>query len=288
MVRDPHRHPVPLRCCSAANFAPVVAAGLSLLLFAGITHLPGAAGSSDTVPLEAHHTDFVLVPSSEWGGETTTMFSLARVLRTRIPAIAVLANGGQISKKEVQWLVVAPFVFSSISYDIVCGCCAPTTRADPPRCTQWCTHCGHSRQWSLCRRFVARALAKAVRGWLGAKLHRRCGNHTLVLQGCCEVVVEFDSHIVMTLTRTLARSWKLAPSCCTTSPTRHGSCMIRLWRRCTSRRHSWCWRGELRHSSSKPRRSSQLTMNTVVERGAPWIAIVVGGLFNTLDCPLSL
>jgi len=52
--------------------------------------------------LETHHTNFVLVPGcTDWGGETSTMFAFAAVLAARVPAVAVLANGGMISKKEV-------------------------------------------------------------------------------------------------------------------------------------------------------------------------------------------
>ena len=67
----------------------------------GITRAPSDPPDKDLVDLEPHHNDFVLVPSSEWGGETTTMFTLAAVLLEHIPGVAVLANGGQISMKEV-------------------------------------------------------------------------------------------------------------------------------------------------------------------------------------------
>ena len=37
----------------------------------------------------------------QWGGETSSMFTVASVLSTRIPAVAIAANGGMISRKEV-------------------------------------------------------------------------------------------------------------------------------------------------------------------------------------------
>ena len=47
------------------------------------------------------HSHFVLVESKEWGGETEMMFKLAKSLSDRIPVVAILANGGDISRKEV-------------------------------------------------------------------------------------------------------------------------------------------------------------------------------------------
>jgi len=63
---------------------------------------PGEKSSDpNSSPLEPHHTNFVLVPSAEWGGETSTMFCFAAVLAAKIPMVSVLANGGMISKKEI-------------------------------------------------------------------------------------------------------------------------------------------------------------------------------------------
>jgi WD40 repeat protein len=59
------------------------------------------ANDANASPLEPHHSNFVLVPASEWGGETSTMFTFASVLAAKIPAVAVLANGGMISKREI-------------------------------------------------------------------------------------------------------------------------------------------------------------------------------------------
>jgi len=56
-------------------------------------------------PLEPHHSHFFLAPTDEWGGETSTMFTVTCVLRRRLPTIAVLANGGFISMKEIHTCV---------------------------------------------------------------------------------------------------------------------------------------------------------------------------------------
>lgn len=64
-----------------------------------------AAVGSDKAPLEPHHSNFFLTPTSEWGGETTTMFTVACVLRRRLPTVAVLANGGFISQQEIRTCV---------------------------------------------------------------------------------------------------------------------------------------------------------------------------------------
>lgn len=52
--------------------------------------------------LEPHHTNFLLIPSDEWGGETTSMYAVIQVLRLHLPSVAVLANGGGIAQVEIQ------------------------------------------------------------------------------------------------------------------------------------------------------------------------------------------
>lgn len=68
----------------------------------------GAVNTPNTVEpksynasLEPHHSNFALVPSSDWGGETSTMFTIAQEIRAHVPTVAVLANGGFISKMEI-------------------------------------------------------------------------------------------------------------------------------------------------------------------------------------------
>jgi hypothetical protein len=53
------------------------------------------------VPLEPHHTHFMLVRGSKWGDETPTMLALADVLSAGSPSIALLAGGGAVARQEV-------------------------------------------------------------------------------------------------------------------------------------------------------------------------------------------
>ena len=55
----------------------------------------------DGAPLDPNHSHFVLVESSEWGGETATMYELAEELSKEIPVLTVLVNGGELAKHEV-------------------------------------------------------------------------------------------------------------------------------------------------------------------------------------------
>jgi hypothetical protein len=61
-------------------------------------HTPRAG---QPVPLEPHHTHFVLVDAEQWGDETQTMLSLVDALAREAPSVAVLAGGGAIAKREV-------------------------------------------------------------------------------------------------------------------------------------------------------------------------------------------
>ncbi len=57
--------------------------------------------AGQAVPLEPHHTHFVLVDGEQWGDETQTMLSLVDALAGETPSVAVLAGGGAIAKREV-------------------------------------------------------------------------------------------------------------------------------------------------------------------------------------------
>jgi hypothetical protein len=59
---------------------------------------PNDANIGDGAPLEPNHSHFVLVESDEWGGETGTMFKLARALNVAVATL--LINGGQIAESE--------------------------------------------------------------------------------------------------------------------------------------------------------------------------------------------
>ncbi|HEY5891909.1 MAG TPA: hypothetical protein VIT91_01645 [Chthoniobacterales bacterium] len=54
------------------------------------------------VPLEPHHTHFVLVEGDDWGDETDEMYALISDLSHDCPFVAVFAGGGQITVREMQ------------------------------------------------------------------------------------------------------------------------------------------------------------------------------------------
>ena len=60
--------------------------------------IAGASAISDGAALEPHHSHFVLVESTEWGGETGKMLELARAFNA--PIVAILVNGGAIAADE--------------------------------------------------------------------------------------------------------------------------------------------------------------------------------------------
>lgn len=60
-----------------------------------------AARDTSLVDLEPHHTHFVLADGRKWGSETGVMFALAAALAANAPAVAIVANGGSISRQEV-------------------------------------------------------------------------------------------------------------------------------------------------------------------------------------------
>jgi hypothetical protein len=63
---------------------------------------PGREGApAGAVPLEPHHSHFVLVDGSEWGDETPMMLELARTLAGDGPSLAVLAGGGPLAHREL-------------------------------------------------------------------------------------------------------------------------------------------------------------------------------------------
>lgn len=67
----------------------------------GFVALPGEIPSQEVVPLEPNHTHFVLIPGSNWGDESPWLASVASVLAMGARSVAVLVNGGEISKIDV-------------------------------------------------------------------------------------------------------------------------------------------------------------------------------------------
>jgi len=60
---------------------------------------------AERVPLDKHHSHFVLVDTPNWGGEANVMYnlgdSLTRAEGQSIPAVTILVNGGCLSRLEV-------------------------------------------------------------------------------------------------------------------------------------------------------------------------------------------
>lgn len=68
---------------------------------------PGSAGmlplGSERVELEPHHSHFILVPGSQFGDETKWIVRAASMIaRDRQKSVTVLANGGKVSKMDVE------------------------------------------------------------------------------------------------------------------------------------------------------------------------------------------
>lgn len=53
------------------------------------------------VPLEPHHSHFVLVDGREWGDETPALLALARALHVLAPSVALICGGGPVTRTEV-------------------------------------------------------------------------------------------------------------------------------------------------------------------------------------------
>jgi hypothetical protein len=81
---------------------------------AGVFSLFGAAMAEPTaplvgvaprdregVPLEPHHTHFVLVDGDDWGDETPALLALAEALARLAPSVAVICGGGPVTRIEV-------------------------------------------------------------------------------------------------------------------------------------------------------------------------------------------
>jgi hypothetical protein len=60
-----------------------------------------APGDEELVPLEPHHSHFLLVAGDEWGVETDAMLSLSDALSADCASVAVLAGGGTGARREI-------------------------------------------------------------------------------------------------------------------------------------------------------------------------------------------
>lgn len=61
----------------------------------------GETGAADLVPLEPHHSHFLLVEGVEWGMETPALIELSQTLAAGRPSLVVLAGGGEGARREV-------------------------------------------------------------------------------------------------------------------------------------------------------------------------------------------
>lgn len=55
----------------------------------------------DGVPLEPHHTHFVVIDGDAWGDETPALLALADALARLAPTVAVICGGGEVTRIEV-------------------------------------------------------------------------------------------------------------------------------------------------------------------------------------------
>jgi SLOG in TRPM, prokaryote len=78
-----------------------------LPLVAGATEVGGATSGRDLVPLEPHHSHFVLVDAPEWGDEVPAMLALSSALTLGRRSAVVLVGGGPIARREVTGHVAA-------------------------------------------------------------------------------------------------------------------------------------------------------------------------------------
>ncbi|MDJ0617856.1 MAG: hypothetical protein QNJ63_14125 [Calothrix sp. MO_192.B10] len=67
----------------------------------GKVALPNQIPPEEVAALEPHHSHFVLIPGSNWGDESPWLADVTTVLANGAPSVAVLVNGGEISKKDV-------------------------------------------------------------------------------------------------------------------------------------------------------------------------------------------
>ncbi len=67
----------------------------------GKVALPGQIPPEEITALEPNHSHFVLIPGSDWGDESPWLAQVATVIAQGKPSVALLVNGGEISKKDV-------------------------------------------------------------------------------------------------------------------------------------------------------------------------------------------
>jgi SLOG in TRPM, prokaryote len=68
---------------------------------------PDTAGRADAADLEPNHTDIVVVPGFHWGDEAGWLSSVTTALANGRPSVTVLANGGDIAYRDVDYSLQA-------------------------------------------------------------------------------------------------------------------------------------------------------------------------------------
>ena len=84
--------------------APCIGVTVSnLVTWDGRWHLPwGKYSRKNKVPLEPHHSHFILVKEDNWGGETKLMYDFIKAYSEGVLSVAIFIGGGNITKKEMQ------------------------------------------------------------------------------------------------------------------------------------------------------------------------------------------
>jgi hypothetical protein len=85
------------RAAAGAKFALVGVCPTALVFVPGQRAL-----RSDVVPLEPHHTHFVMVPGDRWGDESKTLAQVATTIAAGMPSVTVLINGGEITWEDAK------------------------------------------------------------------------------------------------------------------------------------------------------------------------------------------
>jgi hypothetical protein len=69
---------------------------------AALVSFPGRESTDeDAVPLDAHHTHFVLVPGCDWGAESRWIAQVSAELAGGLPSATVLVHGGEIAYQDL-------------------------------------------------------------------------------------------------------------------------------------------------------------------------------------------
>jgi hypothetical protein len=71
---------------------------------AGPPHVGVVAAGTVSLPAEAepHHTHLVVVPGDAWGDESPWIAAVATALAGSLPSVTVLANGGEVTHRDLQ------------------------------------------------------------------------------------------------------------------------------------------------------------------------------------------